>query len=227
MASSPCKVSPPAGIPKRDIGSMIAVHLLASRAVARPGEPCAVEALGQAFQARATVFGARAAAEEQSADHSAARFGCRDFSLEGGMSPQHTDHQRAGLVRPLAVAAFMLAVLVTAAVGVAVNSNSSAESTARARVAALVPGEQGLADSQTFSPGESAYEGDEAVGEGAQDWFMHASPAANISLAAVTASRQDWMALKARGDLEDTGHWTNLGPNNAVYPLNPYRNRTV
>src|SRR5438552_3218772 len=124
------------------------------------------------------------------------------------MSPKYTNHQRAGLVRPLAVAAFALVVIVAAAVGVAVSSNSSADSAARARVAALVPGEQGLAGSQTFSPGESAYEGGEAVGEGAQDWFMHASPAANISLAAVTASRQDWRALKARGDLEDNGHWT-------------------
>jgi len=40
-----------------------------------------------------------------------------------------------------------------------------------------------------------------------------------------------WLRLKARGNsaakLGDHGQWSNLGPDNAVYPLNPFRNRYV
>ena len=60
---------------------------------------------------------------------------------------------------------------------------------------------------------------------------MHATPGTDIPLAAITGSRADWKALKARGNsvakLGDHGKWTNLGPDNAVYPLNPFRNRFV
>ncbi len=153
------------------------------------------------------------------------------------MSPKHTNFRRRALGRPLAVAVFVLALLVTAAVGVAVSGGSSAQS---GSVPAIASGErelspalqQKLGSSQAFSPGEPAQEGgSEDAGDGASDWYMHASPATDISLAAVNASREDWKALKSRGNssakLGAHGLWTNLGPDNAVYPLNQYRNRSV
>ena len=60
---------------------------------------------------------------------------------------------------------------------------------------------------------------------------MHATPGIDIPLAAVNGSRGDFKALKTRGNsagkLDSNGLWANLGPDNAVYPLNPFRNRTV
>src|SRR5829696_2257572 len=93
---------------------------------------------------------------------------------------------------------------------------------------------QNLAASTKFSPGAPEYEQGEAAegegaGDGAQDWTMHASPGTAVPLAAITGSRKDWAALKSRGNadakLGDHGRWENLGPDNAVYPLNPFRNR--
>jgi hypothetical protein len=88
-----------------------------------------------------------------------------------------------------------------------------------------------LAGSQTFSPSETQLEGDVENGEGSFDWTMHAYPQQDISLADINESRADWNTLKARGNsaakLGDHGQWTNLGPDNAVYPLNPFRNRYV
>ena len=140
------------------------------------------------------------------------------------MSPKHKYLRRRAVGRPLAVAVFALALLVTAAVGIAVSSGPSAES---AHVPAIASGASELSPELTFSPGEPVREGGEGVSEGAIDWTMHAYPANDISLTAINESRQDWKALKARDDLDDQGHWTNLGPDNAVYPLNPFRNRTV
>ena len=57
-----------------------------------------------------------------------------------------------------------------------------------------------LARTPTFSPGDPRRQ---ESGEGAAtapDWYMHASPATDISLAAINGSRQDWKTLKARGD---------------------------
>ncbi|HEX7311516.1 MAG TPA: hypothetical protein VF232_10070 [Gaiellaceae bacterium] len=148
------------------------------------------------------------------------------------MSPKHKYLRRRAVGRPLAVTVFALALLVTAAVGIAVSSGPSAESASVPAVASgdreLPPAEQtGLAGSERFSPGAEAREGGEGLSEGAMDWTAHAYPANDISLTAINESRQDWKALKARADLDDQGHWTNLGPDNAVYPLNPFRNRTV
>ncbi len=150
------------------------------------------------------------------------------------MSPKHTNLRRGGLARPLAVGVLAVALLVAAAVTGTLMSSSPAESAARAGVPTVATGDrdvsptqQGLASSQTFSPGETEYEAGEGVGDGASDWAMHAYPLENVSLAAINGSRKDWKALKARGDLDGNGHWTNLGPDNAVYPLNPFRNRTV
>ena len=79
-----------------------------------------------------------------------------------------------------------------------------------------------------FSPGEPQRESGES-GDGDLEWQMHAAPGTEIPMAAITGSRADWQALKARGNasLSGNGKWTNLGPDNAVYPLNPSRNRFV
>jgi Arc-like DNA binding domain len=88
-----------------------------------------------------------------------------------------------------------------------------------------------LAGSTRFSPAERQLEGGEEAGDGTLDWQMHATPQIDIPLAAITGSRADWNALKTRGysagKLGDHGKWTNLGPDNAVYPLNPFRDRYV
>ena len=141
------------------------------------------------------------------------------------MSRKHKNVRRRAIGRPLAVCAFALALCAAAAVGVAVSGGSSVDTAAREPV--LATGEFSSASQQTFSPGDSMQEAGEGVGDGASDWTMHATPGTDISLAAINASRQDWKALEARGALQDNGHWTNLGPDNAVYPLNPFRNRTV
>lgn len=65
--------------------------------------------------------------------------------------------------------------------------------------------------------------------DGQLDWQMHATPGTDIPLAAISGSREDWRALSSRGrsSLESRGRWTPLGPDNAVYPLNQYRDRSV
>ncbi len=152
------------------------------------------------------------------------------------MSSKH--FRGRGLGRPLAIAAFVLALFVAALVTAALRSSSTADSAARAPAAqvgaetrGLAPVEQTLANSQTFSPGESQSEGGAEGGDGANDWTMHATPGIDIPLAAINGSRNDWKALKSRGNsagkLGDHGLWANLGPDNAIYPLNPFRNRTV
>src|SRR5262249_6642400 len=138
--------------------------------------------------------------------------------LRGGrMSSRGRNLGAHGWRRPLAVAGFVLALVAAAAVAAALSSSTgrSAAPLARGELA------------QTFSPGESAREGGEGIDEGAQDWTMRSSPATDIPLAVINASRQDWKTLRGRGDLGGEGHWTNLGPDNAVYPLNPFRNRSV
>jgi hypothetical protein len=146
--------------------------------------------------------------------------------------------------RRLAIAgAGVIAVVATALVAGALTGDSGTQATAPLDVAeafesgAISPAlQQKLAASTRFSPGEPAYEQGEAVegaGDGAQDWSMHASPGNDIPLAAISASRQDWKELKSRGNgtgsgnLGGQGRWDSLGPDNAVYPLNPFRNRYV
>jgi hypothetical protein len=139
--------------------------------------------------------------------------------------------RRRAMARPLAVGAFALMLLVAAVVGFAVSGGSSVGSGAPAIASVdreLAPAEQRmLAQSQRFSPGDVTTEGGEGVDDGASEWAMHAIPGTDISLAAINASRQSWNALRGRPNLDGNGHWTNLGPDNAVYPLNPFRNRTV
>jgi len=148
---------------------------------------------------------------------------------------QNTKFRRRALGRPFAVAVFAVAVLAAAAIGVAVVGSSSTESAVRARVPQVLPevsalSQSELASSETFSPGETQEAG-EGGGDGAAEWTMHAYPFNDISLRVITASRKDWKALKSRGNsaarFGESGLWTNLGPNNAVYPFNPSRNRYV
>jgi Arc-like DNA binding domain len=82
-----------------------------------------------------------------------------------------------------------------------------------------------------FSPAEPRREAGEGMGDGAQEWLMHAYPRADIPLAAISESRADWRSLRSRGDDDDDGgdrgRWTSLGPDNAVYPLVGPRDRYV
>src|SRR5262245_5536443 len=139
--------------------------------------------------------------------------------------------RRRAIGRPLAVCVFALALLAAAITGVVVSGGSSVGS-ARAPVLGsvdreLAPAEQQmLAQSQRFSPGDDTNEAGDG-GDGASDWAMHAVPGSDISLASINASREAWRTLRGRPNLDGNGHWQNLGPDNAVYALNPFRNRSV
>src|SRR5215210_1036203 len=144
---------------------------------------------------------------------------------------------RAIVVRAAAVLGF-IAVALVAAVLLSDSRDQSAvpAPAASAEGGALSPAlKQKLAASARFSPAEPQYEAGEAANEessdGAMEWYMHAAPGNDIPLAAISGSRGDWKSLKSRGHshsgLNANGHWANLGPNNAVYPLNQYRNRYV
>src|SRR5215203_3786778 len=157
--------------------------------------------------------------------------------------PSKNAHRHGGLEwRRIALAgAGTLAVLATALAIGALTGDSATQVAAKSNIGeALESGavspalRQKLAASTKFSPGAPEYEQGEAAegaGDGAQDWTMHASPGAAVPLTAITGSREDWSALKSRGNaaakLGDHGRWENLGPDNAVYPLNPFRNRYV
>jgi hypothetical protein len=156
------------------------------------------------------------------------------------MSLKDAIHQRRarGLVVRVGAAAGLVAVALVAAMLMSGSSTQSAPAPQLAQAA-----EEGvissalkekLASSARFSPGEPQYEQGEAgegTGDGALEWYMHAAPGTDIPLAAIAESRSDWKTLKSRGKsggkLGGHGHWTNLGPDNAVYPLNPFRNRYV
>ena len=87
---------------------------------------------------------------------------------------------------------------------------------------------QKLAAAAKFAPAETQIEGVQETSDGTLDWQMHSTPGIDIPLAAISGSREDWGSLKGRGgDPESRGRWTALGPDNAVYPLNQYRNRYV
>jgi len=138
--------------------------------------------------------------------------------------------------RAVAAGLVGLVLLIAAAVAAAVMSSTSSSSAARQvqfggdrELSRAL--QKKLAATQAFVPGETQYEGSQETGDGAADWAMHSTPADDISLAAINGSRADWKALKSRGNsaakLGDHGQWSNLGPDNAVYPLNQFRDRYV
>ena len=141
--------------------------------------------------------------------------------------------QRSPSRRTVAVGVVGLVLLIAAAVAAAVMSSTSSSSTARqvqfGGDREFSPAlQKKLAVSQTFAPGETQYEGSQEAGDGASDWAMHSTPGNDISLSVINASRLDWDALKARDNIFDEhGKLANLGPDNAVYPLNQFRNRYV
>ncbi|HEU4942289.1 MAG TPA: hypothetical protein VFT18_03430, partial [Gaiellaceae bacterium] len=157
------------------------------------------------------------------------------------MSEKDPNRHRRVRRRRLALGVAAVAALAAAALVAAVfMDSSSTEATAESRLAeegVISPAlKEKLAPSARFSPAEpqreeGVGEGTEGAGDGALEWYMHASPGTDIPLAAITGSRQDWKTLKSRGNsagkLGDHGQWSNLGPDNAVYPLNQYRNRYV
>jgi hypothetical protein len=134
------------------------------------------------------------------------------------------------LVVRIGVAAGLIAVTLVIAMLQSDSSNQTAAPASAADVEAgvLSPAmKQKFAAAARFAPGETQYEQGEAIeegGDGALEWYMHASPGTDIPLAAISGSRQDWRDQKGDGQ---KGDWTALGPDNAVYPLNPFRNRYV
>ena len=156
------------------------------------------------------------------------------------MSSKRTNSGRWRERRRLVLGVVAVVGLLTAALVAGALTRDSAD-TAAPRPAQLGERElspalmKKLARAQRFSPAEPRYEageaGTEELSDGADDWLKHAAPGNDIPLAAITSSRQDWAALKTRGNsagkLGDHGRWDNRGPDNAVYPLNPFRNRYV
>jgi hypothetical protein len=139
-----------------------------------------------------------------------------------------------------------VAVIATALIAGLFTGDSTTQATAQPSASAAEAAEGGaispalrqkLAASARFSPGEPQYERGEAAeggaGDGAQEWYMHAAPGTDIPLAAIAGSRDDWKSIESRGQSRGRGRfgghgqWTNLGPDNAIYPLNPFRNRYV
>jgi Arc-like DNA binding domain len=146
------------------------------------------------------------------------------------MSPKNS--RRATRRRRLVVGAVAAAVVLTTALVVGAVSLNPSSQTASPALAEegyeLSPAMRQKLANPKFSPGEPQRESGES-GDGDLEWQMHAAPGTEIPMAAITGSRADWQALKARGNasLAGNGKWTNLGPDNAVYPLNPSRNRFV
>jgi hypothetical protein len=157
------------------------------------------------------------------------------------MSSKETNARRGPFRRPFVVGAFALALVAAAVIGAIAIGGSSVDAAALSQARAVGPQDyevspalrQKLGKAQRFAPGEPAIEAGEAgeVSDGAQEWYMHAYPLNDVTMAALNASGKDWKALKTRGNsagnLDGNGKWTNLGPDNAVYPLNPQRNRFV
>jgi hypothetical protein len=153
------------------------------------------------------------------------------------MSPKDTNRHHRVRRRRLALGAAAVVALLSAALVAAAFMGDSANTTAQAGGAGLEERElspalmKKLARATRFSPAEPQREAGEGAGDGALEMQMHASPGNDIPLAAIAGSRQDWKTLKTRGNsagkLGDQGQWTSLGPDNAVYPLNPFRNRYV
>ena len=149
-------------------------------------------------------------------------------------SPRWRERRRL-VLGVVAVVGLLSAALVAGALTRGPSAESAAPQPAQLGERELSPAlMKKLARAQRFSPAEPQYEagegGTEEAGDGADDWLKHASPGNDIPLAAITGSRQDWAALKTRGNSAGNlggGQWDNLGPDNAVYPLNPFRNRYV
>ena len=147
------------------------------------------------------------------------------------MSPEKNS-RRATRRRRLVFGAVAAAVVLTTAMVVGALSLNPKSQTASPAFAQegyeLSPAMRQKLANPKFSPGEPQRESGES-GDGDLEWQMHAAPGTEIPMAAITGSRADWQALKARGNasIAGNGKWTNLGPDNAVYPLNPSRNRFV
>ncbi|HET9323065.1 MAG TPA: hypothetical protein VFO03_04245 [Gaiellaceae bacterium] len=150
---------------------------------------------------------------------------------------RYRDGERIRLVALATVVGLFLAAVVAGVfMGDSSTQTAMQPSQASVEAGAISPALKAkLAPSTRFSPGVTQYEAGEAAseesGDGALEWYMHAAPGTNIPLAAIAGSRQDWKTLDSRGNsaarLGAHGQWRNLGPDNAVYPLNPFRNRYV
>ena len=156
------------------------------------------------------------------------------------MSSKETNARRSPFRRPFVVGAFALALVAAAVIGAIAIGGSSVDAAALSHARAVGPQDyelspalrQKLGKAQRFAPGEPPIEaGENEASDGAQEFLMHAYPLNEVPLASLNAAGNDWKTLKARGNsagkLGENGKWTNLGPDNAVYPLNPRRNRGV
>jgi len=121
--------------------------------------------------------------------------------------------------------------LVSSAVVAGVVRSDSGTTTASAKLArgeSELPAAlaQKMAKAATFSP-TTMRETGEVVSDGAQDYAEHAYPAAQIPFAAIDGSRKDWKKMKGHGFDGNAlgGRWLSLGPDNAIYPFNPFRTR--
>jgi hypothetical protein len=143
-----------------------------------------------------------------------------------GMSPRYL---RLGI--SLAV---VLVLACVAIVGAFMSGGSSTNATIKAvgESASLSPAlARKMAQGAAFAP-STIREGGEEISDGAQDFTMHAFPATSIPFSVIQDSRKDWKKIKFKGPGGGNKHdnplgsrWTSLGPDNAVYPLNPFRNR--
>ena len=144
-------------------------------------------------------------------------------------NPRRTSRRRRVAIGLAAATAVLVAALAGAAWMLGPSSHTAAPPIGEGEFEVPSALRTKLASAARFSPAEPQYEGSGELGDGVLDWQMHATPRTDIPLAAITGSRSDWKELKGRGSggPRDNGRWASLGPENAVYPLNPFRNRYV
>ena len=83
-----------------------------------------------------------------------------------------------------------------------------------------------MAKSATFSPTTTAKAARPSTTARRTTTSMR-TPLRRFRCAAIEGSRNDWKKMKGHGFDGDTlgGRWLSLGPDNAIYPFNPFRNR--
>ncbi|MFN2471827.1 MAG: Arc family DNA-binding protein [Gaiellaceae bacterium] len=154
------------------------------------------------------------------------------YSEGRGMSPKHL---RLGLGL-VALLGLLTAAFVAAAVTGGAGSDLAARDQlqlaagrAEGKTPPLLRKKQRLGALTQTAVG-SRNEGSADSSWGAERWIQDAYPATDIPAASLIGARKDWQAMQARSGgptNAGAGLWSRLGPTNALYPFNDFRDRSV